>query len=91
MSPPPKVVESYSMERLISTRRIPMNKMFVIIGGGLLAIALGVVLVLLNLPVQSAEIVPTNVSSSLPDLAITSAYVSLVDSNGRCLPYYGFN
>ena len=49
-----------------------------------------VVLVLVNLPVQSAEVVPTNVSS-LPDLAITSAYVSMVDSNGRCLPYYGFN
>jgi hypothetical protein len=49
-----------------------------------------VVLVLVNLPVQSAEIVPTN-PSSLPDLAITSAYVSMVDSNGRCLPYYGFN
>jgi subtilase family serine protease len=46
--------------------------------------------VLVNLPVQSAEIVPTN-PSSLPDLAITSAYVSMVDSNGRCLPYYGFN
>lgn len=60
------------------------------IGGGLLAIALVVVLVLVNLPVQSAEIVPTNVSS-LPDLAITSAYVSMVDANGRCLPYYGFN
>ena len=74
----------------ISTRRIPVNKMFAIIGGGLLAIALVVVFVLVNLPVQSAEIVPTNVSS-LPDLAITSAYVSMVDANGRCLPYYGFN
>ena len=55
-----------------------------------MAIALVVVLVFVNLRVQSAEIVPTNVSS-LPDLAITSAYVSMVDSNGRCLPYYGFN
>ena len=67
-----------------------MNKLFAIIGGGLLAIALIVVLVLVNLPFQSAEIVHTNVSA-LPDLAITSAYVSMVDSNGRCLPYYGFN
>lgn len=55
-----------------------------------MAIALVVVLVFVNLRVQSAEIVPTNISS-LPDLAITSAYVSMVDSNGRCLPYYGFN
>jgi hypothetical protein len=46
--------------------------------------------VLVNLPVHNAEIVPTNLSL-LPDLAITSAYVSMVDSNGRCLPYYGFN
>ena len=53
-------------------------------------IALVVVLVFINLRVQSAEIVPTNISS-LPDLAITSAYVSMVDANGRCLPYYGFN
>ncbi|NOT03564.1 MAG: hypothetical protein HOP27_03080 [Anaerolineales bacterium] len=74
----------------ISTRRIPINKMFAIIGGGLLAIALVVVLVLINLPFQSPEIVPTN-ASSLPDLVITSAYVSMVDNNGRCLGYYGFN
>ena len=74
----------------ISTRRIPINKMFAFIGGGLLAIALVVVVVLVNLPFQNPENIPTNVSS-LPDLAITSAYVSMVDSNGRCLPYYGFN
>ncbi len=74
----------------ISARRIPMNKMFAIIGGGVLAIALVVVLVIVNLPFQSAEIVPTNILS-LPDLAITSAYVSMVDANGKCLPYYGFN
>ena len=55
-----------------------------------MAIALIVMLVFVNLRVQSAEIMPTNISS-LPDLAITSAYVSMVDSNGRCLPYYGFN
>lgn len=60
------------------------------IGGGLLAIALAVAYVLVNLPVQNAEIAPTNVSL-LPDLVITSVFVSMVDSNGRCLPYYGFN
>ena len=64
--------------------------MFAFIGVGLLAIALVVVVVLVNLPFQNPENIPTNVSS-LPDLAITSAYVSMVDSNGRCLPYYGFN
>jgi len=75
----------------ISIRRLPINKRLAIIGGGLLAIALAVVVyVLVNLPVHNAEIVPTNLSS-LPDLVITSAYVSMVDSNGRCLPYYGFN
>jgi DNA-binding CsgD family transcriptional regulator len=78
----------------ILTRRISMNKMFAIIGGGLLTIGLVVVLllvlVLVNTPAQSTEIAPTNISS-LPDLTITSAYVSMVDNNGRCLPYYGFN
>ena len=74
----------------ISTWRISVNKLFAIIGGGILAIAMIVVLILVNLPVQRSEIVPTDVSS-LPDLLITSAYVSMVDSNGRCLPYYGFN
>ena len=67
----------------VSTRRIPMNKMFAIIGGSLLTIALVVaVFVLVN--------TSTN-DSSLPDLSITSAYVSMVDNNGKCLPYYGFN
>lgn len=74
----------------VSTRRIPMNKMVTLIVGGILAIILIVVLVFVNLPVQSTEIDSTNVSP-LPDLAITSAYISMVDSNGRCLPYYGFN
>lgn len=74
----------------ISKWRISVKKLFAIIGGGILAIAMIVVLILVNLPVQRSEIVPTDVSS-LPDLLITSAYVSMVDSNGRCLPYYGFN
>jgi len=43
----------------ISTRRIPMNKMFAIIGGGLLTIALVVVLVLVNKSAQSTEVAPT--------------------------------
>ena len=43
----------------ISTRRIPMNKIFAVIGGSLLTIALVVVLVLVNKPAQSAEVTPT--------------------------------
>jgi hypothetical protein len=41
-------------------------------------------------PVTPIISTPTAVSS-LPDLAITSAYVSMVDNNGICLGYYGFN
>lgn len=71
-----------------------MNKMFVIIGGGLLTIALVVTLafvfMLANKPVQSTVFAPTNISS-LPDLTITAAYVSTVDNNGICLSYYGLN
>jgi len=71
-----------------------MNKMFVIIGGGLLTIVLVVALafafMLANKPAQSIEFVPTNISS-LPDLTITAAYVSTVDNNGICLSYYGLN
>lgn len=78
----------------ISTRRNPMNKIFVLIGCGLLTIALVGVLVLVlilnNLSVQSKAGAPTN-SLSLPDLTITSAYVSMVDNNGNCLPYYELN
>ncbi len=48
----------------ISTRRIPMNKMFAIIGGSLLTIALVFVLVLVNKSVQSTEVVP-NVQATL--------------------------
>lgn len=67
-----------------------MNKMFVIIGSGLLTIVFGVVLVLVNWVTQSTEITPTNVLP-LPDLTVTSANVSMVDNNGLCLPYYGLN
>ncbi len=66
-----------------------MNKLFVLIGGSFLILALIVVLVLFNLPVKGATDTPTN-DPSLPDLAITSVYVSMVDTDGRCLPYYGF-
>jgi DNA-binding CsgD family transcriptional regulator len=78
----------------ISTRRIPMNKTLVLIGGGVVTVALVAalvsVLVFVNLPAQSTESPSTNVSA-LPDLAITSAYVSTVDNNGFCLSYYGLN
>lgn len=43
-------------------------------------------------PVTPIAPTPTPMTiSNLPDLAITSAYVSMVDNNGRCLGYYGFN
>jgi len=32
---------------------------------------------------------PATSNPMLPDLTITSAYVSMVDGNGTCLPYYG--
>jgi DNA-binding CsgD family transcriptional regulator len=76
-----------------SKLRNPVNKIVVIIGG-LLAIALVVILLLalalVNMSAQSPKIVPTN-ASLLPDLTITSANVSMVDTNGMCLAYYGFN
>ena len=43
----------------ISTWRIPMNKMFAMIGVGLLAIALVVVFVVVNKRAQNAEVAPT--------------------------------
>jgi DNA-binding CsgD family transcriptional regulator len=43
----------------ISTRRTPMNKKFAIVGGGLLTIALVIVLVLVNKPAQSTKVPPT--------------------------------
>lgn len=49
----------------ISTRRIPMNKMFTIIGGFLLTTALFVVFVLTNMP-QSTELTPTAIPTLLP-------------------------
>jgi hypothetical protein len=90
----------------ISTWRIPVNKKFMIIGGGLLVVALVVAFVSANMSAQRTEITPTNTStpasmvnneitpanaSALPDLLITAANVSTVDNNGFCLSYYGFN
>ena len=78
----------------ISTRRISMNKTLALIGGGVVMVALiaalVAVLVFAQMPVQSTEGTPTTMSP-LPDLAVTSAYVSMVDNNGMCLSYYGLN
>ena len=78
----------------ISTRRIPMNKTVTLIGGGIVLVALVTALVavfvFVNMPAQSAASTPTGISA-LPDLVITSAYVSTVDNNGICLSYYGLN
>lgn len=78
----------------ISTRRISMNKTLALIGGGVVMVALiaalVAVLVFAQMPVQSTEGTPTTMSP-LPDLAVTSAYVSIVDNNGMCLSYYGLN
>jgi len=78
----------------ISTWRIPMNKTVMLIGGGIVLVALiaalVAVFVFVNMPVPGTEITPTS-ASALPDLVITSAYVSTVDNNGICLSYYGLN
>jgi hypothetical protein len=42
-------------------------------------------------PVTPIATVTPTPAAALPDLTITSAYVSMVDNNGRCLGYYGFN
>jgi len=59
----------------ISQRRIPMNKMFYIIGGGLLTTALVVVLVLANMPAQNAEVAPTAQADVTP-MAVTPIIIS---------------
>jgi DNA-binding CsgD family transcriptional regulator len=51
----------------ISTRRTPMNKMYLILGG-LLTTTLAVVLTLVNLPAQTAEVAPTAISSTLTEV-----------------------
>jgi len=58
----------------ISTRRIPVNKKFAIIGGGLLMIVLVVLLVLVNMPAQSTEVAPTIATHTLaPTLTQTDS------------------
>ncbi len=44
----------------ISTRRIPMNKMFYFIGGSFLAIALSVIIVFANISAQKAGVLPAS-------------------------------
>lgn len=76
----------------ISTRRIPLNKSFLIIGSSLLALVLLCNFIFINMPQQVIEVTPTPTSDEpLPDLVITSVYVSIVDKNGNCLPYFGVN
>jgi len=48
----------------ISTRRIPMNKMFMIIGGGLLTTTLVVVFMFANISAQNTEVIPTAQASA---------------------------
>ncbi len=50
----------------ISTQRIPMNKMFTIVGGGLLTTALIVIIALVKMPAQNAGVAPTTQASSTP-------------------------
>ena len=57
------------------TRRIPMKKMFAMIGGGVLAVALIVVLVLVNRPVPSTEVTPTAQAASRPALALVPTLI----------------
>lgn len=59
----------------ISTRRISMNKMFYIIGGGLLTTTLVVILWLTNIPAQNAEVMPTAQASVMP-MAVTPTTIS---------------
>ena len=54
-------------DKPISTRRIPMNKMYLIFGG-LLTTILVVVLVLANIPAQNVEITPTVTFSTMTEV-----------------------
>jgi DNA-binding CsgD family transcriptional regulator len=59
----------------ISTRRIPMNKMFYIVGGGLLTTTLVVILWLINMPAQNAEVMPMAQASETP-ITVTPTIIS---------------
>jgi DNA-binding CsgD family transcriptional regulator len=77
----------------ISTRRIPMNKIFAIIGGVLLTITLIVVLVLVNIPAQSAEVAPmvqaslTPTHTPIPTLIQTDFPTSMPAIAETSIPY----
>ncbi len=60
-------VSSDNGSKLISTRRIPMKKMYLIFGG-MLTTVLVVALVLFNLPAQNAEVAPTLTSSTVTEV-----------------------
>jgi len=59
----------------ISTRRIPMNKMFYIIGGSLLATTLVVLLWLTNISAQNEEVMPLAQASVMP-ITVTPTIIS---------------
>ena len=52
----------------ISTRRLPMNKTFYIIGGSLLAIVLLTMIVLANMSARNADVLPTSIEPFQTDI-----------------------
>jgi DNA-binding CsgD family transcriptional regulator len=70
-------------EKSISMRRFPMNKMFYLIGGGLLTIVVFVIVVLANVLEQNVEIVPTVQASMVPvHTAIPTVNLNLTEITG---------
>lgn len=78
--------------KLISTRRIPMNKMYLFFGG-ILTTILVVVLFIFNVPAHNADVVPTvaySTATEVPTIIATEtltpipAQVPLVVSNKSC-------
>lgn len=51
----------------VSTRRLSMNKLFYVIGGGLLAIALLTVVVLANIPARNVDVLPASIEPPKTD------------------------
>jgi DNA-binding CsgD family transcriptional regulator len=72
----------------VSTRGTPVKRRVAIASGSLITIILIVVIVFTYGRAQNASATPIP-DPLLPDLSISSAYVSMVDGNGRCLTYYG--
>lgn len=70
----------------VSTWRISLNKTYAV-AGILLIILSALMLFFVNQPDPNVEVTSTN-TATLPDLAITSAYVSMVDENGNCIDTY---